>query len=138
MSHWSSKYLNIPYLADGRGWDGADCWGLVRLVLKEEKGLDLPSYGEISSEELLQIHKKIKEQVELAEVWENIPRESIQPFDICAMTAVGKRIVCHVGIMVDNKHLLHVEKVADSVIIPLTDRTIRERISCFRRYKMNK
>ena len=40
------KYLSIPYKKQGRGWDGCDCYGLARLVIKEESGVDLPSFEE--------------------------------------------------------------------------------------------
>lgn len=37
-----AKYFKIPYKKHGRGWDGADCYGFIRIVLLEEKGLNLP------------------------------------------------------------------------------------------------
>lgn len=43
------KYLSIPYRAGGRDWSGCDCYGLVRLILKEEKGIELPLFETVSS-----------------------------------------------------------------------------------------
>lgn len=45
------RYLAIPYRKGGRTWDGCDCWGLVRLVLKEERGIILPSFDSVSTSE---------------------------------------------------------------------------------------
>ena len=45
------RYLAIPYRKGGRSWDGCDCWGLVRLILKEEKGVVLPSFDSVSTPE---------------------------------------------------------------------------------------
>ena len=45
------KYLKIPYKAGGRAESGCDCWGFVCLIIKEEKGINLPSYGGIDETE---------------------------------------------------------------------------------------
>lgn len=41
--HWAAGYIGIPYVRGGEARDGADCWGLVRLVLREQCGLDMPA-----------------------------------------------------------------------------------------------
>ncbi len=43
---WTTRYIAIPFLEHGRDRDGCDCWGLCRLIWREQFGLDLPSYGE--------------------------------------------------------------------------------------------
>ncbi|MCI0636482.1 MAG: NlpC/P60 family protein, partial [Actinobacteria bacterium] len=45
LAPWVSVYSAVvPYLSRGRTREGADCWGLVRLVLGEQFGLWLPDY----------------------------------------------------------------------------------------------
>lgn len=39
------KYRHIPYADHGRGFDGCDCWGLVRLFYREELRIELPSWS---------------------------------------------------------------------------------------------
>lgn len=41
--HWAAKYVGIPYKIGGDDLSGADCWGLVRLVLRAERGLEMPA-----------------------------------------------------------------------------------------------
>jgi cell wall-associated NlpC family hydrolase len=41
-------YMFVPYLDKGRTMSGADCWGLVRLVLGREFGIQgLPEFGRV-------------------------------------------------------------------------------------------
>lgn len=35
-------YLRIPYRKNGRGWDGADCYGFARLIIMRETGFEMP------------------------------------------------------------------------------------------------
>lgn len=41
---WAVDYLGIPYRFGGADLDGADCYGLVRLVYAERFGVKLPAY----------------------------------------------------------------------------------------------
>ena len=39
--HWSNKYVGIPWQTRGRAHDGADCWGLVRLIYREVLSVEI-------------------------------------------------------------------------------------------------
>lgn len=43
------KYLGIPFQDKGCGFEGCDCYGLVRLVYREELGIELPCLGDAYS-----------------------------------------------------------------------------------------
>jgi cell wall-associated NlpC family hydrolase len=42
---WAARYVGRPFADGGRDLDGVDCWGLVRLILREQYSLELPSYA---------------------------------------------------------------------------------------------
>lgn len=41
-----ADYVGLPFADKGRTAEGADCWGGVRLVLAELRGIVLPDYGD--------------------------------------------------------------------------------------------
>ena len=40
-----NPYIGIPYKDHGASHAGVDCYGLLRLWYKEQRGVDLPDYG---------------------------------------------------------------------------------------------
>jgi len=125
---WCEKYVGIRFVDHGRTIDGVDCWGLVRLLMANERGIDLPSYGEISATELMLVTKTIMQDAN-KEPWHSVTRP--QAFDVVLMR--GKPL--HVGIMVTDKHVLHVEEATASVLLPLSHAAIKPRILGYRRHR---
>lgn len=41
-----ADFVGLPFADHGRTRDGADCWGGVRMVLSELRGVLLPDYGD--------------------------------------------------------------------------------------------
>jgi murein DD-endopeptidase len=38
------QFVGIPYVAHGRDYAGADCWGLLYLFYRDVLGVQIPSY----------------------------------------------------------------------------------------------
>jgi len=87
--HWVYKYLSIPWVAGGRDKQGVDCWGLLRLVYKEEFGIELPWIPGMPAKLLNVIVER-----ETNASWVEISK----PIDGCGVAMSKKTILHHVGV----------------------------------------
>lgn len=108
--HWAAKYVGIPYKIGGDALSGADCWGLVRLVLRVERSVEMPelSIGQAGNDAALR---------RCFVGWRAADLRKLCPFDIVTMrSAFGH----HVGIvaMADDfgAMILHCDEPASSVV----------------------
>jgi len=127
---WAERYVGLPFKDFGRGFSGVDCWGLVRLVLKNECNVEVPSYGEISARDLVRVTSTIASESN-CDPWRPVDHGELQPFDVALMR--GKPL--HVGIMASATQVLHVEERICAVLLPLTHASISRRIVGFRRHR---
>ena len=105
-----NKYIKIPFKSHGRDFDGCDCYGLVRLVLKEEYGINIPDFWDYSHAndikavaDLIMNNKAI-----VASKKKEYPDEG----DIVVFRHSGA--VCHVGIFVGEGLVLHMLNSANA------------------------
>lgn len=132
MTRWIEKYVGIPFQDGGRGWHGLDCWGLVRLVLKTECGIEVPSYGEISATELSAIAKEVSGEIK-KEPWH--PVNQPEMFDVAVMHRHVAPV--HVGIIValDPARMLHIEKATHSVFVEVSHPSVKFRSIIYFRHR---
>lgn len=129
---WIDAYVGIPFLDRGRTRaTGLDCWGLVRLVLAERAGLDLPAFDTISAFDAAAVRDEIARH---ARQWLPVPQHDARAFDVAVMRVHGKinghwlGTDMHVGIVPRPGRVLHVEKETDSVCVAFTSETINHRL----------
>ena len=97
---WHNEYVGIPYAARGRTRQGADCWGLVRLVYAERFGIDLPGFdGYADSADPLVPELIARER----EGWE--PKDAPAVGDVLVFRLLGR--LSHVGVYVGEGQFLH-------------------------------
>lgn len=124
------RFIGLPFVAGGRGPKAVDCWGLVKLYLEQQHGvMSLPGYAGSDP------RSAIAEAMAAAD-WSrtDAPRDG----DVVVMlTPIGGSRVAplHVGVMVSQKHVLHVDEGAVSLCLPLQHPTIALRIHGFWRHK---
>ena len=140
---WTAGYVGIPFLDLGRDRAGCDCWGLVRLVIAEHSGVELPSLAtSYGSEANADAVKETVEGERHSGTWQWIDAGDEQPFDVVEMSGAarvpGSGWVfgpLHVGVVVTSGWLLHVERGTAAVLARYReDQAIRRRILGFWRY----
>lgn len=115
MKKMWNDYVGIPYKLHGRDEDGLDCWGLVRLIYKEQKDIDLPSFSEeyLNSddvrynEEVIARHK---------EGWSLSNEYTVG--DVALFRINGSE--SHVGVIIDDNKFIHARE-GNSVTIEKLD-----------------
>ncbi|WP_164681912.1 C40 family peptidase [Fuscovulum blasticum] len=127
---WWEAYVGLPFVDGGRGPDAYDCWGLVRQVYADLLGIDLPSYGEISAMDLIRIARTMRAGADDGWRVPAIPDE----LDVVLMRGTGGRSsVVHVGVMVSQTRLLHIEAGSGAVVVPVSHWSVAGRIIGWRR-----
>jgi cell wall-associated NlpC family hydrolase len=122
------KYVGIPWLDGGRTRAGVDCWGLFRLVYDEVLGVELPSFSEDYTTALdRQVIGKLIEGGK--DSW--TPIQLPDPGD-GALLYIANR--AHIGVVVGNGYMLHIEKGAGSVIESYYSMRIQQMLEGFYRY----
>ena len=126
---WVNRYVGIPFADQGFDERGCHCWGLVRLVYLRERGITLPTYGELSARELAAAAGVIYSE-SCAGPWREVTNGRAV-FDVVLMAGRidgGWRADIHVGVLASPGHVLHVERSTAAVVLPLEHPTIRFRL----------
>ena len=129
---WQNKYIGIPFLDKGRDTDGIDCWGLVRLVYKQEYNIDLPNFSADYEAEDAERMSDLLAQYK--EGWEKIDA----PTEGCIVLFNILGIESHMGIAISTTHFLHARDRYDSAIESFESVSWRNRITGFYKYSENK
>lgn len=115
---WARNYVGIPFVDYGRTTDGLDCWGLFRLILKEQAGIDIPEYdtlGYMSDDKENNGHVAEVMQKDIQKgIWLSVGPEDVRVFDGLLLRILGLPI--HVGVVVSAGYMIHTEKRINSCL----------------------
>lgn len=128
MQTWWNDYIGINYKEKGRDKDGLDCWGLVRLIYKEQYQIDLPSFTEnYESDE----KQKMEQLLAFGkEGWEKVDTPTIG--DVVLLRILGLNV--HVGVIVSPNQFIHVREATNTTIERFDTGIWKHRIEGFYRY----
>lgn len=131
MPDWVAQYIDIPFADHGRGHQGCDCYGLVRLVLREQFGLELP--------ELLAGYADTGMVEEIARMIDH--HRPLLGFDEVAAAQLGDvahlrrgRDGCHLGLMLSPYLLLHTDEPGGVRVDDIRRPHLRPRLLGFYRH----
>lgn len=128
---WWKKYEKIPFKDKGRDESGCDCYGLVRLIYKNELDIDLP--------DLMEAYATVDDKPALERViaedkkkhWITPPWPA--PFDVAVIKLAGLPI--HVGIVTKLGYLLHCKKDVNTVHVPYSGARASIKVLDFNRWQ---
>ena len=102
---WATQYLKLPFVDRGRDRAWLDCYGLVRLIYAEQRGILLPSYTEGYTTDRDQTEIVALSRGEIATHWKTIRLEDVQLFDGVILRVAGQPI--HFGMVLDHQYFIH-------------------------------
>ena len=120
---WAAEYIGIPFLERGRDRAGCDCWGLVRLVLAERFGIEMPSYA--GDYQTVADHGRLADLIDhgRTNIWDEVWSPYLSSVLCPLTTAPGDLVLLrlhglpiHVGVVAARGWMLHVEAKVDSVL----------------------
>lgn len=126
-------YVGLPFKVMGRSVDGVDCYGLLWLVYRDMRGIELPpltnQYDCIKDDELLSTIVKR----EMRDCWQEVGQEL--PFDAILLKMAGQPV--HVGVVVGDGMMLHIkpDEKATSVIESYKHSAWKSRVGGFYRFR---
>lgn len=132
-TRWAEPYVGIPYLDGGLDGHGCSCWGLVRMVLREQAGIDLPPHGTIEARDLDAIARQVGAE-RISGDWTEVPAGDERRLDVVLMSNGINRAPTHVGVVIEPGRMLHVEAKTAAVIVPLSRPMIAPRVIAIYRH----
>lgn len=122
------QFVGLPWCDGGRSAAGVDCYGLLFLVFRELRGIELPSFSDRYTTEADQVARKRLIAGQL-DAW-----DEIAPGDEAVFDGVLLRIA-HIGLVVAPGLMLHIDRDATSTIERYGSGAFRHRVSGFYRFK---
>jgi probable lipoprotein NlpC len=125
-----SKYINIPFKDLGRDFSGVDCYGLIALIFKEEKGLVIPDYTELLyGKDRTEIKEKRDNILESMGIFWVKAEGKLKPFDALIFNrGCNSKVSSHVGLYIGNNKFIHVLENFPSYIEKLDNSVWKSRL----------
>jgi probable lipoprotein NlpC len=102
-----NKYIGLSYKERGRDFDGVDCYGIVYLIFKEEKGIELPDFLELNYQKNWSELGKNHILESITDDWIKVGENDYRRFDVhIFQDAYG--VAAHTGLNIGHGKFIHV------------------------------
>jgi cell wall-associated NlpC family hydrolase len=128
---WAHAYVGLPFAPFGLGPRAYNCWGLVRQVLADRHGINVPPYGDLGADDLAGIADRMgAPPLE----WSEVARP--RAFDVMLAAQRPASVVpLHCGIMVDARRVLHIAEATNACVMALDHPHLAGRVLGFWRHR---
>lgn len=131
LNDFLKKMMAIPYVHKGRGYDGADCGGLIMIFYRDFLGIILPDFN-IEYDENWSVKSDKSHFIEnYYKLFDKVERPA--QFDIILLQSKNG-IANHGGVVLDNGKFLHISRSGVS-INRYTEETFQRKLNGFYHYK---
>lgn len=133
---WAARYIGIPFVDLGRDERGCDCWGLARLILRTEAGIDLPSFEEYDGtghQDIPRIAALIDAGLQSG-IWHEIAPGSEKPLDGILIRKRG--LPTHTGIVLVPGLAIHTVYGAGAIALEYGRPLTRHKVIAFYRHNL--
>jgi|SRR5579871_1740768 len=131
MIDWA-RYIGIPYKYLGRDHSGCDCYGTVYLILREQFGLDVPSYTENRSPKENRIESASIINGEIKTCWRKVDPGAESPGDVVLFRL--HNLPLHCGVVMGDGRFIHNLAGCNSVVESYVNIKWASRVLGFYRY----
>jgi len=129
------NYIGIPFLKNGNDREGCDCWKLIVMVYREQLGIELPDYAEIFVDDSLASLRRVARTMKEERLkWRQV--QTPIPYDVILLRIDG--LVCHAGLVIDRRRMLHIMDGTDSTVEEFTGLQWKQRVEGFYRWIIDK
>jgi len=129
------NYIGIPFLKNGNNRNGCDCWKLIVMVYREQLGIELPDYAEIFVDDSLASLRRVARTMKEERLkWRQV--QTPIPYDVILLRVNG--LVCHAGLVIDRRRMLHIMDGTDSTVEEFTGLQWKQRVEGFYRWIIDK
>lgn len=122
------RFIGIPFVDGGRTFEGADCYGLVKLYYKNILNIEIPE-TKIQPNQPKRI--MINYLNEISKNWKQIESPEKNCVVAMAMHDEHPKLVTHFAVMIDEKRMLHTLNKQNSNIKNIDDISIKPFIKGF-------
>lgn len=135
IASWANKYIGIPFRWRGADRTGVDCYGLVRMVYRDEFHVAIPSLDDEEADSFIRPQGRagLIDSERSRGYWRHVDEGDLEHGDVVLLRLQG--FPAHLGLYVGHGKMLHADERGASCIERTDSPLWRNRIMGYFRYQ---